>query len=119
MEKYEGNILENVSDTSADFCHHIFDIASLLSSLGDIPLSQYGSIYCKEDVDPLLQAKPLYAEGQQLDDCSERLRIGSSVERHRDERARLLIDRGPCKILPFSGITLIDVEIRDGCLLLY
>lgn len=96
MEKCKGNILANVSDSSADSCH-IFDIANLLSGLGGIPFSQYGSIYYKEDVDPLLQAKPLYAEGQQPDDCSERFRIGPSVERrfYRGERARLLIDRGP------------------------
>jgi hypothetical protein len=102
MEKCEGNILANVSNTPTNFSHHIFDIANLLSSLGGISFSQYGSIYYKEDVDPLLQARPLYADGQQPDDCSERFRIGPSVERrfYRGERARLLIDRGPCRILP-------------------
>lgn len=74
----------------------------MMGGLGGIPFSQYGSINYKEDVDPLLQARPLYAEGQPPDDCSERFRVGPSVERrfYRGERTRLLIDRGPCKILP-------------------
>jgi hypothetical protein len=102
MEKCEGEILANVPDTSLDSCHHIFDIANMLSGLGGILFSQYGSIYYKEDVEPLLQARPLYAEGRPPDDCSERFRVGPSVERrfYRGERTRLLIDRGPCKILP-------------------
>jgi hypothetical protein len=55
MEKYEGNILMNVSDISSDSCrHHIFDIPHLLSDLAAIPFSQYGSIYYKKDVDSLL-----------------------------------------------------------------
>jgi aminoglycoside phosphotransferase (APT) family kinase protein len=64
MEKCEGNMLANMLDTSSDSCHHIIDIANLLSDLAAIPFSQYGSIYYKEDVDPLLQVRPLYAEGQ-------------------------------------------------------
>ena len=100
MEKCEGTTLDNVLDTSSDSYHHIFDIANLLSVLAAIPFSQYGSIYYKEDVDPLLQARPLYAEGQPHDDCSERFRIGPSVERrfYRGERSLMRIDRGPCEI---------------------
>jgi hypothetical protein len=70
MEKCESNMLANVSDSSSD-SYHILDIASLLSYLAAIPFSQYGSIYYKEDVDPLLQTRPLYAKGEQHDDCSE------------------------------------------------
>ena len=102
MEKCEGDMLANVLDTPSDSCHYISDIANLLSGLSGIPFSQYGSIYYKEDVDPLLQARPLYAEGQPPDDFSERFRVGPSVERrfYRGGRARLLIDRGPCKNSP-------------------
>ena len=59
MDKCEGDMLANVSDTSSDSCRYIYDIANLLSGLGGIPFSQYGSIYYKEDVDPLLQVRPL------------------------------------------------------------
>ena len=93
MDRCERDMLANLSDTSSDSCHYIFDIANLLSGLGGIPFSQYGSIYYKEDVDPLLQARLLYAEGQPSDDCSKRFRVRPSVERrlYRGERARLLI----------------------------
>ena len=50
MDKCEGDMLVNVSDTSSYSCHYIFDIANLLSGLGGIPFSQYGSIYYKESV---------------------------------------------------------------------
>jgi hypothetical protein len=69
MEKCESNMLANVLDTSSNSYHHIFDIANLLSDLAAIPFSQYGSIYYKEDVDPSLQTRPLYAEGEQHDGC--------------------------------------------------
>ena len=81
MDKCEGDMLANVSDTSSDSCRYIYDIANLLSGLGGIPFSQYGSIYYKEDVDPLLQVRPLYAEGQPHDDCLERFHFGPSIER--------------------------------------
>jgi hypothetical protein len=98
IDKCEGDLLANVSHTSSDSCHYVFDIANLLSCLCGIRFEQCGSIYYKEDVDPLLQARPLYAEGQRPDDCSERFRVGPSVERrfYRGGRARFLIDRGPC-----------------------
>ena len=115
MDKCKGDMLANMSDTS-DSCHYIFDIANLLSGLSGIPFSQYGSIYYKEDVAPLLQARPLYAEGQPPDDCSERFRVGPSIDRrfYRGERARLLIDRGPCKNSSQCSSALIDVGLRDG-----
>ena len=102
MEKCVGDMLANKLDhTASDSCNHISDIAKLQSYLAAIPFSQYGSIYYKEDVDPLFQARPLYAEGEPPDDCSERFRIGPSTERrfYRGERARMLIDRGPCELL--------------------
>jgi aminoglycoside phosphotransferase (APT) family kinase protein len=71
MEKCEGTALANVLDTPSDSCQHVFDIANLMSDLAAIPFSQYGSIYYKEDLDPLLQERPLYVEGQPHDDCSE------------------------------------------------
>lgn len=74
-------------------------LADFYVKLASIPFSQYGSIYYKEDVSPELQALPLYAEGTPEDECSERFRIGPSIDRrfYRGERLRLNIDRGPCE----------------------
>ena len=44
MDKCEGDMLANLSDTSSDSCHYIFNISNLPSGLGGIPFSQYGSI---------------------------------------------------------------------------
>jgi len=120
MKKCESNMLANVLDSSSD-SYHIFDITSLLSDLAAIPFSQCGSIYYKEDVDPLLQTRPLYAKGEQHDDCSERFRIGPSVERrfYRGKRSLMLIDRGPCEISLWCGSALIDMSFRDGHLFLH
>ncbi|KAF9553578.1 hypothetical protein CPC08DRAFT_822212 [Agrocybe pediades] len=59
----------------------------------------YGSIYFKEDVDPVLQARPLYADGYPEDEFSERFRIGPLVDYrlYDDGRADLAVDRGPFK----------------------
>ncbi|KAF9560949.1 hypothetical protein CPC08DRAFT_803050 [Agrocybe pediades] len=64
-----------------------------------IPFSQYGSIYFKEDVDPALQARPLYADGYPEDKFSERFRIGPLVDYrlYDDGRADLAVDQGPFK----------------------
>lgn len=85
-------------DANPNSFRHIYDVAELMSNLASIPFSQYGSIYYKEDVDPRLQERPLYAEGIDEDELSGRFRIGPSVERrfYRGGRAHLPVDRGPC-----------------------
>ena len=100
MEKCAGPTLHGRADTDPNSFRHVYDVAKLMSSLASIPFSQYGSIYYKGDVDPHLQERPLYAEGIDGDDISQRFRIGPSVERrfYRGGRAHLAIDRGPCNL---------------------
>ena len=101
MEKCTGSMLADKLGNALDSSRYIFDISKLQSDLASISFSQYGSIYYKEDVDPSLRERPLYAMGEPQDDCSERFRIGPSIERrfYRGERAHMLIDRGPCEFL--------------------
>ena len=53
-------------------------------------------LYYKEDVEPALQARPLYAEDAEDDDASVRFRIGPYVDWDvwRGTRANLDADRG-------------------------
>ena len=123
VEKCEGPALYDRMDAISESSCYPSDIAKLMCSLATIPFSQYGSIYYKEDVDPQLQARPLYAEGGQQDGSSERFRIGPSVEHrfYRGELARMAIDRGPCKIFlyPLSRCYIIHREgyprLHQGC----
>ena len=84
--------------------------------------SQIGSLYYKEDVEPALQGRPLYAEGAEVeddDDASVRFRIGPYVdwEVWRGTRANLEADRGPCMCFIFSiSIPLIVNLLRARCL---
>jgi hypothetical protein len=115
-------MLADQLDSQLDSAHdHTFEIAKLMSGLASIPFSQYGSIYYKEDLDTQLQSRPLYAEGEPQDECSERFRIGPSVERrfYRSERARMCIDRGPCEVVLLPIISLIDIRRRDRYPFLY
>ncbi|KAF9485545.1 hypothetical protein BDN70DRAFT_591828 [Pholiota conissans] len=101
MERCGGTALKDKLGSDLEFYRHIADIAELMSGLACIRFSQYGSIYYKEDVDSELRARPLYADGEEQDELSERFRIGPSVQRrfYRGERARMSIDRGPWKDL--------------------
>ena len=95
MEECPGEALALQERMSSGFLN---DMAALQAKLAGIKFSQFGSIYYKEDVDPELQARPLYAEGTPEDESSHRFRIGPSVDRrfYRGGRAYLNIDRGPC-----------------------
>ncbi|KAG8678939.1 Phosphotransferase enzyme, partial [Ceratobasidium sp. 394] len=64
---------------------------------GRYRFSQIGSIYYKEDVEPALRERRLYADGFPDDEGSERFRIGPSTEwaLWRGGRALLRVDRGP------------------------
>lgn len=111
MEECVGDELARKLNMASNTSRYIFDTAQLLSQLSAISFSQYGSIYFKDDVDPLLQSRPLYANGEQSDDCSKRFRIGPSVDRrfYRGERARMDIDRGPCEALSETFVLLTDI----------
>jgi hypothetical protein len=98
MEMCPGNPLGHHTHATHDG-RLLTQIAEFQSKLASIKFSQYGSIFYKEHVSPELQNQPLYAEGTSGDECSERFRIGPSVERrfYRSERACMTLDRGPCE----------------------
>ena len=104
MEQCSGEMLANRVDSPSQVSMFAAEIAEMQTRLASIKFSQYGSIYYKDNVSPELQARPLYAKGEPEDECSERFRIGPSVDRrfYRSERAHMQIDRGPCKI-PFTS----------------
>ena len=103
MEQCSGEMLANRVDSPSQVSMFAAEIAEMQTRLASIKFSQYGSIYYKDNVSPELQACPLYAKGEPEDECSERFRIGPSVDRrfYRSERAHMEIDRGPCK-MPFT-----------------
>jgi hypothetical protein len=103
MEQCSGEMLANRVDSPSQISKFVAKIAKIQTRLASIKFSQYGSIYYKDNVSPELQARPLYAKGEPEDKCSERFRIGLSVDRrfYRSERAHMQIDRGPCK-MPFT-----------------
>ncbi|KAH7889320.1 kinase-like domain-containing protein [Phlebopus sp. FC_14] len=74
--------------------------------------SQIGSLYYKEDVSPALQERPLYAEGEQDGDGSDRFRIGPYVEWDiwRGKRSDIRADRGPWPDALSYIKALIDIE---------
>ncbi|KAG8737397.1 Phosphotransferase enzyme [Ceratobasidium sp. 414] len=69
---------------------------------GRYRFSQIGSIYYKEDVEPTLRERRLYADGFPDDQGSERFRIGPTTEwaLWRGGRALLEVDRGPWPDVP-------------------
>lgn len=69
------------------------------STLARLRFSQIGNIYYREDVSEELQNRPLYAPDVPPTANSERFRIGPTTDREfwRAGRARLDIDRGPCR----------------------
>lgn len=117
MEKCSGEYFALHVDELAQSPHVINGLAKFQRDMSEIKFSAFGSIYFKEDVDESLRARPLYALGVLNDACSERFRIGPSVERqlYRGERHRMEIDRGPCK--PFDLLRsewLAHFKIRVG-----
>ncbi|KAF9553870.1 hypothetical protein CPC08DRAFT_767206 [Agrocybe pediades] len=99
MEKLPGQHLKAMRAFMDGTEHFVKDIAKLSTDMASIPFSQFGNIFFKDDVDPSLRDRPLYAPGVPEDEFSERFRIGPSVKRqfYNDGRANLQIDRGPWK----------------------
>ena len=89
---------------------HSDDVKPILTGLLDVEanfqrlrFSHIGSLYFKEDVSEELQSLPLFSKNDDahVAQFSERYRIGPLIDRQwwRGERARLDLDRGPCKCL--------------------
>ena len=109
-EKCPGTSLaEKLPDTSIASLY-VNSVAQWMGGMANVRFSQFGSIYYKEDVDESLQARPLYASGEEEDECSERFRVGPSVERafYRRERANMEFNRGPCTFHPYTRSTCTD-----------
>ena len=104
MEKLTGQHLHAMQEFMDGREAFVKDIAKLCTDMASVPFSQYGSIYYKEDLDPSLQERPLYAPGVPEDEFSKKFRIGPSVKRqfYTDGRANLPIDRGPCTSTRFT-----------------
>jgi hypothetical protein len=87
---------------------HSDEVKPILTSLLDVEakfqhlaFSHIGSLYFKEDVSEELQSLPLFSSNKDatIAQLSEKYRIGPLIDRQwwRGERARLDLDRGPCK----------------------
>jgi hypothetical protein len=79
----------------------LYSLLDLESKFQNLRFSHIGSLYFKEDVSEDLQSLPLLSGN--TDPTIERLldkyRIGPLMDRYwwRGERARIALDRGPCK----------------------
>ena len=107
MEKVEGIELHHrYKNLRSEGFELISQVATMERAFVSRPFSQIGSLYYKEDVEPALQERPLYAEGVEDDArASARFRIGPYVDWDiwRGTRANVEADRGPCMFI-FSNL---------------
>jgi hypothetical protein len=105
MEKVEGvELHQRYKNLRSEGMELINQVAAMEQVFVCHRFSQIGSLYYKEDVEPALQVRPLYADGAE-DDASARFRIGPYVDWDiwRGTRANVEADRGPCMfIFPIS-----------------
>ena len=123
MEKVGGvEVHQRYKDLRSEGFELITQVTAMERAFVSRRFSQIGSLYYKEDVEPELQGRPLYADGAEVDeddDASVRFRIGPYVdwEVWRGTRANLEADRGPCMCFILSiSIPLIVNLLRAGCL---
>jgi hypothetical protein len=102
MEKIKGDELrrryKNLRSEGVKLLDQVSDVERAFVARR---FSQIGSLYYKEDVEPALQARRLYADGADDDDASDRFRIGPCVDWDiwRGTRANIDLDRGPCETI--------------------
>jgi hypothetical protein len=100
MEKVGGvELHQRYNNLRSEALDLISQVCTMERSFVSRCFSQIGSLYYKEDVEPALQARPLYAEGGYEDDASARFMIGPYVDWDvwRGTRAYVEADRGPCE----------------------
>lgn len=99
MERFPGEELSRRIDDASGNLGIATTLAKVQHELSVLKFSQHGSIFYKEDVDESQRQFSLYADGVPSDHCSERFRIGPSVDPifYRGGRAKLDISRGPCE----------------------
>ncbi|KAG8697466.1 Phosphotransferase enzyme [Ceratobasidium sp. 395] len=99
MRRCEGvELRKRWDDMSGEDVSSVIDqVLEAERKFGTHRFSQIGSIYYKEDVEPALRERKLYADGFPEDHESERFRIGPSTEwaLWRGGRAQLEVDHGP------------------------
>lgn len=102
MEKIEGvELRRRYKNLRSEGIELLNQVNSMERAFVSRRFSQIGSLYYKEDVEPKLQARRLYADGEDDDEATERFRIGPCVDwdMWRGKRAAVELDRGPCKIV--------------------
>lgn len=88
---------------SDDWISLIQETVQLTNRFTSHHFSQIGSIFYKEDVDPSLRNRPLYADGDVHNEASDRFRIGPLVDWETWRGSRMSLcdaDRGPCSRSP-------------------
>jgi hypothetical protein len=122
MEKVEGvELYKRYKNLRSEGLELINQVTAMERAFVARPFSQIGSLYYKEDVEPALQERPLYAEDAEDsdDDASARFRIGPYVDWDiwRGTRANVEADRGPCMFIFFRSPSPIPlIVLRAGCL---
>ena len=80
MEKVEGvELYQRYKNLRSEGLELINQVNAMERAFVIRRFSQIGSLYYKEDVEPALQGRPLYADGAE-DDASARFRIGPYVD---------------------------------------
>jgi hypothetical protein len=105
-ERAPGREMHHVwSQATRETCHPLLEVSRQINSIDqkflDNPLSSYGSIFYKKDIE-LLPHEPLWLDGKR-DEASEKFVIGPMMDWDlwRGERVTMEIDRGPCQRLEF------------------
>jgi hypothetical protein len=115
MEKVEGvELYKRYKNLRSEGLELINQLTAMERAFVGRPFSQIGSLYYKEDVEPALQERPLYADGAE-DDASARFRIGPYVDWDiwRGTRANVEADRGPCMFI-FSDLLPDSIHCTQG-----
>ena len=117
-EKAPGMDLSQVwAQTGYEASHQVFHVSRQINIMEqkflDNPLSSYGSVFYKKDIGGL-HHEPLWPDGRQ-DKASEKFVIGPMMSQDfwRGERAKMEVDRGPCKRFGI-GFTQTMVLIRTS-----
>jgi hypothetical protein len=123
MEKVEGvELHQRYKNLRSEGFELMSQVGAMEQGFVSRRFSHIGSLYYKEDVEPALQERPLYADGQEDDIGAARFRIGPYVDWDiwRGTRADVQADRGPCKIiLAHERLQVCLIVCRDGCSVIY
>jgi len=101
MEKSSGvQLLSKWENTGWAGVRRVLDqVIDAEGRFADTAFAQIGGIYYKDDIEPAIRNRTLYAEDQEAMSGDDNFRIGPLPDWDiwRGERASLRVDRGPCK----------------------